>query len=141
MSNAAASQISMEFGLSGPVFNVSTACASANHAIGQAVMLVRSGVADLALAGGCESPLFPGHLQMWEGLRVVSTDTCRPFSKDRKGMILGEGGAMLMLETLEAAQSRGAKIHGEIVGVGMSADAPTLRSHRQKARHERLLKR
>ena len=123
MGNAAASHVSMEFGLTGPTFNVSTACASSNHAIGQAFMLVRSGIAKMALAGGSESPFDLGHLKFWEALRVVAPDTCRPFSKDRKGMILGEGGAMLMLETLESAQSRGAKIHGEIVGFGMSADA------------------
>lgn len=123
MSNAAASHISMEFRLRGPVYNVSTACASSTHAIGQAFWLVRSGVAELALAGGCESPFMPGHLRMWEGLRVVSPDTCRPFSKDRRGMILGEGGAMLVLEPLDAALARGARVHAEIVGFGMSADA------------------
>ncbi len=123
MGNAAASHVSMEFGLTGPTFNISTACASSNRAIGQAFMLVRSGVAQMALAGGSESPFDLGHLKFWEALRVVAPDTCRPFSKDRKGMILGEGGAMLMLETLEGAQSRGAKIHSEIVGFGMSADA------------------
>jgi nodulation protein E len=123
MSNAAASHISMEFGIGGPVFNVSTACASSNHAIGQAFMLVRSGVTDVALAGGSESPFTFGHLKMWEALRVVSPDTCRPFSKERRGMILGEGGAMLVLETLEAARERGARVYAEIVGFGMSADA------------------
>jgi nodulation protein E len=123
MSNAAASHISMEFGIYGPTYNVSTACASSNHAIGQAFMLVRSGMSDVALAGGSESPFTYGHLKMWEGLRVVSPDTCRPFSKDRRGMILGEGGAMLVLETLEAARARGARVYAEVVGCGMSADA------------------
>jgi nodulation protein E len=123
MSNAAASHISMEFGVHGPVYNISTACASSTHALGQAFWLVRSGAAELALSGGCESPFMPGHLRMWEGLRVISPDTCRPFSKDRRGMILGEGGAMLVLETLEAALDRGARIYAEVVGFGMSADA------------------
>jgi nodulation protein E len=123
MSNAAASHISMEFGIVGPTYNVSTACASATHAIGQAFWMVRSGTAKLALAGGCEAPFLPGHLRMWEGLRVVAPDTCRPFSKDRRGMILGEGGAMLALETLDAARARGARIHAEVLGFGMSADA------------------
>ncbi len=123
MSNAAASQIAMRLGFTGPVLNVSTACASANHAIAQAVMMLRLNVADVILAGGCEAPLLPGHLKMWEGLRVVSSDTCRPFSKDRKGMILGEGGAMLLLEDLDHAKSRGAMILGEVAGFGMSADA------------------
>ena len=123
MANAAASHISMEFRLHGPVYNISTACASSTHALGQAFWLVRSGAAELALSGGCESPFMLGHLRMWEGLRVVSPDTCRPFSKDRRGMILGEAGAMLVLEPLDAALDRGASIYAEVVGFGMSADA------------------
>jgi nodulation protein E len=85
--------------------------------------MVRSGATDLAIGGGSEAPFSFGILKAWEAMRVVSTETCRPFSKDRKGMILGEGGAMLVLEPLEAAQARGARIHAEIVGFGMSADA------------------
>jgi len=123
MSNAAASHISMEFGLTGPNYTVSTACASATHAIGQAFALVRSGVAEAAVTGGSEAPFALGHLKKWEALRVVAPDTCRPFSKDRRGMILGEGGAILVLEPLDAALARGARIHAEIVGFGMSADA------------------
>jgi nodulation protein E len=123
MSNAAASHISMEFGVHGPVYNISTACASSTHALGQAFWLVQSGAAELALSGGCESPFMFGHLRMWEGLRVISPDTCRPFSKDRRGMILGEAGAMLVLEPLDAALARGARIYAEVVGFGMSADA------------------
>lgn len=123
MDNAAASQISVEFGVTGPVFTVSTACSSSNHAIGQAYHLVRHGMVDLALTGGSESPFTYGHLRMWEAIRAVSSDTCRPFSKDRRGMILGEGGAMLVLEDLERAAARGADVYGEVVGFGMSADA------------------
>lgn len=123
MSNAAASHISMEFGIVGPTYNVSTACASATHAIGQAFALVRSGAAEAAVTGGSEAPFTLGHLKKWEALRVVAPDTCRPFSKDRRGMILGEGGAMLVLEPLEAALARGARVHAEVVGFGMSADA------------------
>ena len=123
MSNAAASHIAMEFGVHGPVYNISTACASSSHALGQAFWLVRSGTAELALAGGCESPFMRGHLRMWEGLRVISPDTCRPFSKDRRGMILGEAGAMLILEPLDAALARSARVYAEVVGFGMSADA------------------
>jgi len=85
--------------------------------------MVRSGITDLALAGGSEAPFSFGILKAWEAMRVVSPETCRPFSKDRKGMILGEGGGMLVLEPLEAARARGARIHAEIVGFGMSADA------------------
>jgi nodulation protein E len=123
MSNAGASHISMEFGITGPSFTISTACSSAGHAIGQAYWMVRSGFSDLAITGGSEAPFSFGILKAWEAMRVVSNETCRPFSKDRRGMILGEGGAMLVLEPLEAAQARGAHVLAEIVGFGMSADA------------------
>lgn len=123
MGNSGASNISMEFGIRGPVYNVSTACSSSNHAIGQAFWMLRNGVVDSAIAGGCEAIFSYGFLKAWEAMRVVSSDTCRPFSKNRSGMILGEGAAMLVLETLEAAKARGAQIYAEIVGFGMSSDA------------------
>jgi nodulation protein E len=123
MANAGASHISMEFGITGPSFTISTACSSAAHAIGQAFWMIRGGMTDLAITGGSEAPFSFGILKAWEAMRVVSTDTCRPFSKDRRGMILGEGAAMFVLEPLEAARARGAPIHAEIVGFGMSADA------------------
>src|SRR5437773_2171170 len=123
MANAGASHISMEFGITGPSFTISTACSSASHAIGQAFWMVRSGAAPLAVTGGSEAPFSFGILKAWEALRVVSPDTCRPFSKDRNGMVLGEGAAMLILEPLEAARARGARILAEIVGFGMSSDA------------------
>ena len=123
MENAGASHISIETGITGPVYTVSTACSSSNHAIGQAFWLVRNGVVEAAITGGSEAPFCVGNLKAWEAMRVVSPDTCRPFSKNRRGMILGEGGAMLVLETLEAARARGAKIYAEIVGFGMSSDA------------------
>jgi nodulation protein E len=123
MANANASHISMEFGITGPAYTVSTACSSANHAIGQAFHMVRSGETDLALAGGSEAPFSFGILKAWEALRVVSPDFCRPFSKNRNGMILGEGGAILVLEPLEAAQARGVRVYAEIAGLGMSSDA------------------
>jgi nodulation protein E len=123
MSNAGASHISMEFGITGPSFTISTACSSAGHAIGQAFQMIRTGMVDLALTGGSEAPFSFGILKAWEAMRVVSPDTCRPFSRDRHGMILGEGAAILVLEPLEAAQARGARIHAELVGFGMSADA------------------
>jgi nodulation protein E len=123
MANAVASHVAMENGFTGATFTTSTACSSANHAIGQAFWLVRQGTLDAAVAGGSEAPINNGHLRAWETMRVVSPDTCRPFSKDRSGMVLGEGSAMFMLETLELAEARGAKIYAEIVGFGMSADA------------------
>jgi nodulation protein E len=123
MENAAASRISLETGVVGPTYTVSTACSSANHAIGQAFWMVRNGMVRLAIAGGSEAVFSLGFLKAWEAMRVVSPDTCRPFSKDRRGLILGEGGAMLVLERLEEARARGAKIYGEIIGFGMSSDA------------------
>jgi nodulation protein E len=123
MANAGASHISIEFGIKGPAFTVSTACSSAGHAIGQAYHMVRNGDTDLALTGGSEAPFSFGILKAWEAMRVVSPDTCRPFSRDRRGMILGEGSAMFVLEPLEAAQARGARVYAELVGFGMSADA------------------
>jgi nodulation protein E len=123
MANAGASHISMEFGITGPSFTISTACSSAAHAIGQAFWMVRNGVTDLALSGGSEAPFSFGILKAWEAMRVVSPETCRPFSKDRRGMVLGEGAGMVVLEPLEAARARGAHIYAEIAGLGMSADA------------------
>jgi len=123
MANAVASQAAMEYGLTGATYTLSTACSSANHAIGNAFWLIRQGTLDAAITGGSEAPLSFGNLKAWEAMRVVSPDTCRPFSKDRNGMILGEGGAMFVIENLEHAKARGAKIYAEIVGFGMSADA------------------
>lgn len=100
MANAGASHICMAFGLEGPSYTVSTACASSTHAIGQAFWMVRSGAAPVAIAGGSEAPFFLGNLKAWEAMRVISKDTCRPFSAERSGMVLGEGAAMLVLETL-----------------------------------------
>lgn len=123
MSNAVASQVSMEFGFTGATFTTSTACASSNHAMGQAFWLIRQGTLDAAITGGSEAPIVNGNLRAWESMRVVSPDTCRPFSKDRSGMILGEGGAMFVFEEMETAVARGAKIYAEVAGFGMSADA------------------
>ena len=123
MANAPVSQISMKYGLKGPAYVVSTACSSSNHAIGQAFHQVRSGAMDAAVTGGAESILCFGGMKAWEGLRVMSKDACRPFSKTRNGMVLGEGSAVIILEELERAKARGAKILGEIVGFGMTADA------------------
>jgi nodulation protein E len=123
MSNAGASHIAMDMGMSGPTYTVSTACSSANHAIGQAFRLLRDGEADVAMTGGSEAMFSIGMLKAWEAMRVIAPDTCRPFSKDRRGMILGEGGAMMVLEPMDAARARGAKIFAEICGFGMTADA------------------
>ena len=123
MANAGASQISMDLRLSGPTYTVATACSSSNHAIGQAFRLVRDGDAEVAVTGGSEAPFTIGLLKAWEAMRVIAPDTCRPFSKDRRGMILGEGGAMMILEPFEAARARGARIYAEVCGFGMTSDA------------------
>jgi nodulation protein E len=85
--------------------------------------MVRHGLADAAITGGSEASFSLGTLKAWEAMRVISPDTCRPFSRGRQGMILGEGAAMLVLETMDAARARGACVLGEIVGFGMSSDA------------------
>jgi len=123
MANAPACQISIEHGLRGPAFATVSACASSNHAIAQAFHMVRSGVADAAVAGGTESCITLGTMKAWEAMRVLADDTCRPFCKQRRGLVLGEGAAVFVLETLENAQRRGATILAEIAGAGMSADA------------------
>ena len=123
MSNAGASQISLEHGITGPVLTITTACASGTHAIGLAFHMIRSGMVDAAIAGGHEAPLTWAFLRSWDSMRVVSPTRCRPFSADRDGMTLGEGAAILTLETLASAQARKAPIFAEIVGFGMSSDA------------------
>ncbi len=123
MTSAATSQISMRFGFTGPALTVSTACSSANHALGQALWMVRSGAAQMAIAGGSEAPFTLGVLKAWEAMRVMAPDTCRPFSKDRLGLILGAGAGMLILEPWERAVARGARIYAELSGCGMTADA------------------
>jgi nodulation protein E len=123
MMSAPASQVSIEFGITGPSFAVSSACASANHAFAQAFSLVRSGAADAALAGGTEACLTLGVLRAWEAMRVLADDTCRPFCKQRRGLVLGEGAGMVVLEDFDHARARGAEILAEFAGAGMSADA------------------
>jgi nodulation protein E len=122
MANAGASRISLEFGIHGPAYTIATACSSSNHALGQAFWMVRGGQVTAAVAGGSEAVFAEGLLRAWEAMRVVSPDVCRPFSADRRGLTLGEGGAMLVLESWEHARARGAEILGEILGFGMSSD-------------------
>ncbi len=123
MPSAASSQVSMDLGIRGPCFTLSSACSSANHAIAQAALMIRAGLVDKAIAGGTDAPFTYGLLKSWEALRVLSPETCRPFSADRKGLVLGEGAGMVILESLEHARARGARIHAILAGVGMSADA------------------
>ena len=130
MHNAPAAWIGIEHGFTGPNLTYSTACSSSAVAIGEAWLRLARGDIDLALAGGAEAPLALGSLKAWEALRTVaaidSADpaaSCKPFSKDRSGMVLGEGAAMIVLEPWDAAVARGAAIHGEITGYGLTTDA------------------
>ncbi len=130
MHNAAAAWIGIEHDLQGPNMTYSTACSSSAVAIGEAWMRIACGQLDVALAGGAEAPLANGSLKAWDSLHTVAavdaddpSASCRPFSKNRSGMVLGEGAAMLVLEPWDRALARGAFIHGEVLGYGQSNDA------------------
>ncbi len=123
MNNAAASHVSMSYNLKGPSFSVATACASSNHAMGQAFQIVRSGQSRVMVTGGSESMLTFGGVKAWEGLRVMSKDACRPFSANRNGMVQGEGAAVFVFEDYEHAKARGADILAEVIGFSMTSDA------------------
>lgn len=123
MHNAAASHVSIRYGLRGPSFTVSTACASSNHAMGLAFQMVRSGAAPVILTGGAEAMLCFGGVKAWEGLRVMSKDACRPFSANRNGMVQGEGAGVFVFEDYDHARARGADILCEVAGFAMTSDA------------------
>ncbi len=129
MVNAAAGQLSIHFGLRGPNAAVASACASASHAIGEAFQAIRYGEAEVMLTGGSEAALTPMGIAGFAKMRALSerndepTRASRPFDKDRDGFVLAEGAAVLVLEELEFAKARGAKIYAELVGYGASADA------------------
>jgi 3-oxoacyl-(acyl-carrier-protein) synthase len=129
MHNAPAAWIGIEHALSGPNLTYSTACSSSAVAIGEAWLRVAGGSLDRALAGGTEAPLSFGSLKAWEALHTLAameeqapSASCKPFSKNRSGMVLGEGAAMLVLEAWEPAAARGAHIYGEILGYGLATD-------------------
>lgn len=123
MPGAPAGHVSIDLGLQGPVFGVTSACASGNHAFISAVDQIRLGRADVMLAGGAEMALVYGPLKAWESLRVLARSACRPFSADRDGLVLGDGAAIAVLESYEHAKARDANILAEIIGVGLSGDA------------------
>ena len=123
MPSGPSGHVSIAFGLQGPVFAATSACASGNHAFISAVDQIRLGRADVMLAGGAEQALVFGPLRAWESMRVLARTVCRPFSADRDGLMLGDGAAIVTLESYEHASARGANILAEIIGVGMSADA------------------
>lgn len=123
MNNAATAHVSMEHNLRGPSFTVATACASSNHAMGQAFAMIRGGSAKAMITGGSEAMLCFGGIKAWEGLRVMSKDGCRPFCATRNGMVQGEGAGVFVFEEFEHAKARGAEILAEVVGFSMSSDA------------------
>ena len=123
MPSAAASMVSYHLGIKGPAFALASACASGSHAIIQGMTMIQSGMIDMAIVGASDAPFTYGLLKSWDALRVASNDTCRPFSKDRSGMVLGEGAGMLILESEQHALDRGARIYAELAGCGMTSDA------------------
>ena len=123
MVSGAVSAVAMQFGIHGPTFATSSACASSAHAIVQGAGLIQTGLADVAIVGGSEAIATPGGMSGWHSIQALAAVTCRPFSKDRDGMVMGDGGATLILEEMEHARSRGAEILGEYLGAGMTSDA------------------
>ena len=123
MNNAAASNVSIKFNAQGPCFTIASACSSSNHAMGQALNLIRSGIIKAAITGGSESMLCFGGIKAWEGLRIMSKDACRPFCQTRDGMVQGEGAAIYIFENYQNAKKRGANILAEVAGFSMTSDA------------------
>jgi nodulation protein E len=123
MPSAAASQLSMVFGIRGPCFAISSACSSSAHAVAESFHMIRTGRVAIAVAGGSEAPMTYGHWLAWKAIRAMADDTCRPFAAGRKGMILGEGAATLVLEERDHALARGATILAEIVAGVCNSDA------------------
>lgn len=126
MPSAPTSSVSMHLGLKGPSFGVTSACSSSNHAFAAALQHIRSGLADVMVVGGAEAPIMFGILWAWEALRIVAPGPCSPFDLNRRGLVLGEGSGVVVLESLEHARARGATIHAEFAGAGSSADASDL---------------
>ncbi|HEX8584576.1 MAG TPA: beta-ketoacyl-[acyl-carrier-protein] synthase family protein [Allosphingosinicella sp.] len=126
MVNAPAGNVSIRHGITGPSFCIASACASAAHAIGLAYSMVRSGTVSAAITGGVDASLSYGAIKCWEAMRIMAPDLCRPFSRGRRGMTLGEGGAVFVLEPLEHARARGARIHAKIIGFGATSDAGSI---------------
>jgi 3-oxoacyl-[acyl-carrier-protein] synthase II len=119
----------MRLGVRGPHYVITSACASGTMAIGHALRAIRDGRSALALAGGAEAPIVPSVIAAWCSMRVVSrrnddpARACRPFSADRDGLVLGEGAGILVLEDLERARARGARVYAEVLGFGETSDA------------------
>jgi len=123
MVSGGVSAVAMQFGVHGPVFATSSACASSAHAIVQGAGLIATGLVDVAVVGGAEAIATPGCMAGWQAIQALAGETCRPFSRDRDGMVMGDGGAVLILEDMDHARARGAEILGEFLGAGMTSDA------------------
>lgn len=123
MGSSSASWVSIMTGAAGPCFVTSSACASGSHAIGIAMQLLRSGLADIVIAGGTEAALSAGTLLAWDSMKIMSRTTCRPFAAGRNGLVLAEGAGMVVLEAEQHARSRGLSPAVEAAGFGFSADA------------------
>jgi len=123
MVSGGVSAVAMQFGVRGPVFATSSACASSAHAIVQGAGLIQTGLADVAVVGGSEAIATPGSMAGWQAIHALAETTCRPFSQGRDGMVMGEGGAVLVLEDMDRARARGAAVLGEYLGAGMTSDA------------------
>ncbi|MCZ0732953.1 beta-ketoacyl-[acyl-carrier-protein] synthase family protein [Phreatobacter sp. AB_2022a] len=123
MTSAAASQVGMAYGCTGTTFVISSACASSSQALGMALMMVRAGLTDRVIVAGTEAIVTPGGFKAWEAMRVLSPDLCRPFSKGRNGLLLGEAGAALIVEAEDTALARGARIRARLLGYGTTSDA------------------
>jgi nodulation protein E len=115
--------LGMRFSALGPTFAVGSACSSASQSVGLGLQMIRSGLVDKAIVGGAEACVINATIRAWEGLRVMTPDLCRPFSKGRNGMSLGEGAAVFILETLESARERGHEPLCELAGYGTTSDA------------------
>lgn len=126
MVNAAASNIGMTYGCTGPTLALSTACSSATQCIGLGFEMLRSGQVDLAIVGGAEAMVTPYSMRTWEALRVLTPDACRPFSRKRNGMVLGEGAGIFVLERAADVRARGEDVSLELVGYGTTSDAVDL---------------
>jgi 3-oxoacyl-[acyl-carrier-protein] synthase II len=133
MNNAAAAHVSMKHGFRGPMLNISTACSSSAASIGEAYRLIKHGDAEVMLAGGSEALITPGNLAAWDAMRALAhadpadaSRSCKPFSADRTGLVLGEGAAALVLESAERAERRGARVYAELAGYGNASDASNI---------------
>lgn len=132
MDSAPTSHLSIKYDITGPCYTVQSACASSTQSIAQSYMMIKHGTIKYAITGGTENLPSLGLFKAWEAMRILAPDNCRPFSKNRKGLVLGEGAGILVMESLDSAKQRGAKIYGELIGSSMSSDASDIVAPSQK---------